>query len=686
MGKPGTNVVSGYDATASSYVWTVPEISDTKSGQCKIRVINENDTEIFDESDGVFTITPSDFITVVSPAEGDIWTVDSNKEISWQFKDIENVKIEISCDEGITWNEIAASVPALSGSYEWNVTGEPSDRCLIRLSDPSRPEINDTSALFKISESEVVILHNPMTEAHELQAIVFEAEVTGTSDIDAVYLYYRNIGNSDFNHQEEMTPAGENRYSFTLGSGYFTAPGLEYYIVARDIDDMEARSPADVGFYSVRAYVSVLSSGEDKKVPGGSAQNSYRMISIPLELDESSIESQIKEVWQLGSYETDWRLFRFPSGGTDYLEYPDIEGFEPGKAFWVITKADFIIKAPSGKMVTTDEPFEITLQPGWNDIANPWLFDIDWSESYIEFPSVSIDDLDIYTYEGEWSVPTVLEPWKGYAVYKHGASSAMIKLHPYAMGGSEKVAISRNTDIWKLALKASAGLARDSYNYLGVAQGAETGWDNRDQVEPPPVGDYVSVNFPHRDWIANPYDYTVDIRPPDSIISWNFTVKTNIPNETVNIDFEGIEKLPEGITIEIIDLDGGSTVNLANNAFDFVSLNGSTERHFRLIASSVSKPEEENDNSKPENYVTATLYPNPFNPQTTIHYELSIPGNVIISVYNAVGQKVRVYDAGYQDRGVHEHVITAHDLTSGLYFYRIDAGYACTTGKMLYLK
>ena len=79
-------------------------------------------------------------------------------------------------------------------------------------------------------------------------------------------------------------------------------------------------------------------------------------------------------------------------------------------------------------------------------------------------------------------------------------------------------------------------------------------------------------------------------------------------------------------------------------------------------------------------------FPNPFNPQTTIRYKLSMSGKVAISIYNAVGQQVKVYDIGYRNQGTHELVFDASNLTSGIYFYRVDAGYAYVTEKMLYMK
>ena len=45
---------------------------------------------------------------------------------------------------------------------------------------------------------------------------------------------------------------------------------------------------------------------------------------------------------------------------------------------------------------------------------------------------------------------------------------------------------------------------------------------------------------------------------------------------------------------------------------------------------------------------------------------------VTISVYNALGQRVKVYEMGYKDQGSHEIVFNASGFTSRLYIYRVD--------------
>ena len=217
-----------------------------------------------------------------------------------------------------------------------------------------------------------------------------------------------------------------NEYAFTLETGYFTAPGLEYYIIARDVNGVEARSPVDVGYYSINTRVLDIMSTQ--LTEGGTLQNAYRMTSIPLNLSYTTIDDQLMGILPPGGSGTDWRLFRFSPGSSAPDEYPNIEGFSPGNAFWLISKNDFRLKASEGTTVTTSEQFNITLKQGWNDIANPWMFDISWDT--IENPS-GANLSPLYTYEGSWSdpvnPPAVMEPWKGYAVYSYSNINVVIK-------------------------------------------------------------------------------------------------------------------------------------------------------------------------------------------------------------------------------------------------------------------
>ena len=94
----------------------------------------------------------------------------------------------------------------------------------------------------------------------------------------------------------------------------------------------------------------------------------------------------------------------------------------------------------------------------------------------------------------------------------------------------------------------------------------------------------------------------------------------------------------------------------------------------------------------PEAFALADNFPNPFNPATTIQYALPQAADVELTVYNLVGQPVRTLVAEHQSAGHYAVEWDAtndsgHSLSSGLYFYRLQAGEEfLEVKKMLLLK
>ena len=95
---------------------------------------------------------------------------------------------------------------------------------------------------------------------------------------------------------------------------------------------------------------------------------------------------------------------------------------------------------------------------------------------------------------------------------------------------------------------------------------------------------------------------------------------------------------------------------------------------------------------------TAVLrnYPNPFNPETWIPYQLAEPSEVGVSIYDATGAVVRTLSLGHQPAGTYQEKHRAaywdgrnavgEPVASGLYFYTLTAGDFSGTGKMLIRK
>ena len=78
--------------------------------------------------------------------------------------------------------------------------------------------------------------------------------------------------------------------------------------------------------------------------------------------------------------------------------------------------------------------------------------------------------------------------------------------------------------------------------------------------------------------------------------------------------------------------------------------------------------------------------PNPFNPTTTIAYELSEPGDVTLRVYSITGQEVATLVSSYQQPGHYEAAWDGSGFANGVYVYRLQAGKFTDTKRMLLLK
>jgi hypothetical protein len=79
-------------------------------------------------------------------------------------------------------------------------------------------------------------------------------------------------------------------------------------------------------------------------------------------------------------------------------------------------------------------------------------------------------------------------------------------------------------------------------------------------------------------------------------------------------------------------------------------------------------------------------YPNPFNPSTTIEYSISRPGQVILRVFNLLGEQVATLVNERKDAGHFRAVWAPGDLPSGAYLYRLDTGPESVTRRLLFVK
>ncbi len=77
---------------------------------------------------------------------------------------------------------------------------------------------------------------------------------------------------------------------------------------------------------------------------------------------------------------------------------------------------------------------------------------------------------------------------------------------------------------------------------------------------------------------------------------------------------------------------------------------------------------------------------NPFNPTTTIAFDLLENGFVTLKIYNVMGQSVATVVNGTMNAGRHSVAFDASNLSSGVYLYRIEANGFSAEKKMLLMK
>ncbi len=88
----------------------------------------------------------------------------------------------------------------------------------------------------------------------------------------------------------------------------------------------------------------------------------------------------------------------------------------------------------------------------------------------------------------------------------------------------------------------------------------------------------------------------------------------------------------------------------------------------------------------PENIHLFPNYPNPFNPETTIRFELPRRSWVRLTVYNTLGETVQELINRTMSAGIHTVRFKAHNLPSGIYYYRIRTDHFQQTGKMMLVR
>ena len=357
-------------------------------------------------------------------------------------------------------------------------------------------------------------------------------------------------------------------------------------------------------------------------------------------------------------------LFRWLSAGYAYKE---AEQLDLGEGYWFLTlnQAGEEMELP----VTPTDRYSIGLKAGWNMIGSVNKIS-DFSDPQ-DLPDNSIVPNSLFEWQPQrytYNQVHQIEPGKGYWVLSFADCQLTV--------GGNKMSTSpqrsRQPEILIPLVFTSGGLSQKLE--IGYDTTATDRFESMDWPMPPssPVDQDLQAYL-----VGDRYHLRRDIKTVSvGPASWRIQVSSKEPAQ-LTVDARAIPAEQE-----LVISDGHSEAVFAAGV-EMQLDNGDRELTVSL---------------RPLPKVTQLLqnYPNPFNPETWIPYQLNQESEVSLSVYSSEGKLVRQIDLGLKPAGNYQRTERAiywdgrnasgESVSSGVYFYRLQAGDYSQTRKMVILK
>jgi hypothetical protein len=499
---------------------------------------------------------------------------------------------------------------------------------------------------------------------HIGDSVHVEVGVTSPVGVSGVTLRYLRGGDHQY-QSVIMRNIGGDTWTGTIPATEVTLRGLTASLWARD--DLGKEDSLDWSEIPVQF---------DNINFATTQKNTYRMISFPGELDNTSLVGTLENT--LGPYDpTQWRVFRYDATTGEYLERQGT--LDVGMAYWIITLNSETLTSGAGQSTTLSSGVTVSLQKGWNMIGGPYAFNLDITDTSAVTVTGDVE-LTLYHYVGgDYNQVSVMIPGEGYWLWSN-SDNAQLHFKPLEAQSGSQARVRPPSDGWEATLRASIGPWQDDLNRFGVHPQARSGYDSQDRHEPPVIGDYIFLAFDHQDWESTPGYYTADFRPTgQDLYRWPITVTTNVPG-VVNIELDEIRDLPPDFVLRLVDLESREVHTLQlGDTYRYPSDGSGVARSFMLLAGAPSALEGEMQKLDilPDRFALAQNTPNPFNPVTSIGINLPSSGLVTLKIYNLLGREVvTLWNRTPLDRGYHTTLWNGKDargstLPSGVYLYRL---------------
>lgn len=317
--------------------------------------------------------------------------------------------------------------------------------------------------------------------------------------------------------------------------GLITELGVEYKLIATNQKNLTYVSefiPAQIshaGFGLTIPYTSF-----------GNNISNYRIFSIPLNLDNPSVSSVFDE---LPPYDrTKWRISQYDNATNSNKELTPTTNIKAGAAYWLIIKDNPLVPITTGAGKTVDvsaKPFTITLKAGWNQIGNPYNFNLQWSDLVAVNPGLPVSFRAYNGLISNFENKTLLNKMEGGFV---NVATDMDLVYPVkkCSGCREESASAalRNSidqDEWDVDFVVKQGDISNVIGGVGMRLNASEDFDIYDGFSMPRFSKYLDVNHDKK---LNQYHYSKDVIPTSDNHTWNFKVETSETDNFASISWD----------------------------------------------------------------------------------------------------------------------------------------------------
>ncbi|MBN1211624.1 MAG: T9SS type A sorting domain-containing protein [candidate division Zixibacteria bacterium] len=518
--------------------------------------------------------------------------------------------------------------------------------------------------------------------------------------------YYRLRGGV-FPDSATMTAGTGNTLTYTVPTSLLTPRGLDYYFAINDAGSGVTRTINNSG--AGYTFICEMTNAQGQ-CPTALPEAQYKIVGIPINHQGSRSVRYIfgddlgaidNTQWRLGRYEYD-----YDGDSLALHEYltndplPNIAEHQPGIGYWLAVRhgkrfgTDGYSVTPN-RLLFHASYYELALDSGWNQLANPFAFPIDWNSVLFDddgtvvagHPAEILDDFAYYydytdkTYKHRDSLPA----WEGFFVnIKKNNVKILFHFFQYMppLASAGKIFEPVSTDNWQINFQLVTAGYKDADNYVGVKEKAKTGYDNYDFAEPPPPpgGAYLAFSVPEQKGL-----YRCDYRPAfENGAEW----KLNFAKATDRVlTVDDLDQLPNNMEAVLI-FDNDTRFELTERTE--IKLNDPIQTA-RLIIGTRNYIDNEISELLPKSFILEQNYPNPFNPVTSITFSLPEPGLVLLEVFNVLGQNVR--NLVDREMAAGTYVVdwdskddNGNPVASGVYFYRIEYNDVNQCRKMVLLK